>query len=89
MQDIYKLGARRIGVFNAPPIGCLPSQRTLAGNGLRMCVEEYNKAAQLYNSKLQPELKHLKSTLAQSKIVNIDIYQPMLAIIENPLQYGT
>ncbi|KAI3745807.1 hypothetical protein L6452_08217 [Arctium lappa] len=88
IQDIYKLGARRIGVFNAPPIGCLPSQRTLGGNGLRMCVEEYNKAAQLYNSKLQPEIKHLNGTLAQSRIVNIDIYRPLLAIIENPLQYG-
>ncbi|KAI3745808.1 hypothetical protein L6452_08218 [Arctium lappa] len=87
--DIYKLGARRIGVFNAPPIGCLPSQRTLSGNGHRhMCAKKFNKAAQLYNNKLQTELKRLNSTLIQSRIVNVDIYTPLLSIIENPQQYG-
>ncbi|KAI3776498.1 hypothetical protein L1987_46283 [Smallanthus sonchifolius] len=88
IQDIYKLGARRIAVFGTPPIGCLPSQRTLGGGGLRVCAEEYNQASQLYNSKLQPEIEYLNGTLAQSRIVFIDIYNPLLAIIENPLQYG-
>ncbi|KAD5960293.1 hypothetical protein E3N88_11765 [Mikania micrantha] len=88
IKDIYELGARKIGVFGAPPIGCLPSQRTLDGGGLRLCVEEYNQAAQLYNKKLQPEIEYLNSTLARSRIVFIDIYNPLLAIIENPLQYG-
>ncbi|KAM0006463.1 putative triacylglycerol lipase [Helianthus debilis subsp. tardiflorus] len=88
LQDIYKLGARRIAVFGAPPIGCVPSQRTLGGGGLRACAEEYNQAAQIYNSKLQPETQYLNSTLAQSRIVYIDIYTPLLAIIQNPLQYG-
>ncbi|KAI7727112.1 hypothetical protein M8C21_018993, partial [Ambrosia artemisiifolia] len=88
IQDIYKLGARRIAVFGAPPIGCLPSQRTLGGGVLRVCVEEYNQATQIYNNKLQPEIKYLNSTLAQSRVVYIDIYNPLLAIIENPLQYG-
>ncbi|KAI3725502.1 hypothetical protein L1987_65292 [Smallanthus sonchifolius] len=88
IQDIYKLGARRIAVFGTPPIGCLPSQRTLGGGGLRVCAEEYNQASQIYNSKLQPQIEHLNGTLAQSRIVYVDIYNPLLAIIENPLQYG-
>ncbi|MFS7891828.1 putative triacylglycerol lipase [Helianthus anomalus] len=88
IQDIYKLGARRIAVFGAPPIGCVPSQRTLGGGGLRVCAEEYNQAAQIYNSKLQRVTQYLNSTLAQSRIVYIDIYNPLLDIIENPLQYG-
>nr|XP_043632931.1 GDSL esterase/lipase EXL3-like [Erigeron canadensis] len=88
IQDIYKLGARRIGVFNAPPIGCLPAQRTLAGGGLRVCSEQYNQAAQIYNNKLQPEIEYLNKTLAQSRIVYIDIYNPLFAIIQNPLLYG-
>lgn len=88
IQDIYNLGARRIGVFGAPPIGCLPSQRTLAGGGLRICAEEYNDAAKLYNTKLQPQLEYLNSTLVQSRVVYIDIYDPLLDIIQNPLQYG-
>lgn len=76
-------------MFGAPPIGCLPSQRTLGGGGLRICAEEYNEAAQLYNSKLISETEYLNSTLAQSRVVFIDIYNPLLSIIENPLQYGT
>ncbi|KAI3464803.1 hypothetical protein Pfo_021466 [Paulownia fortunei] len=32
VQDLYGLGARRIGVSGLPPIGCLPSQRTLRGD---------------------------------------------------------
>ncbi|KAL0347482.1 UNVERIFIED_CONTAM: GDSL esterase/lipase EXL3 [Sesamum calycinum] len=31
IQELYQLGARRLAVFGIPPIGCLPSQRTLAG----------------------------------------------------------
>ncbi|KAM3236915.1 GDSL esterase/lipase EXL1-like [Capsicum annuum] len=29
--DLYGLGAHRIGVLGIPPIGCMPSQRTLKG----------------------------------------------------------
>ncbi|XP_071703401.1 GDSL esterase/lipase EXL3-like [Rutidosis leptorrhynchoides] len=88
IQEIYKLGARRIAVFGAPPIGCLPSQRTLAGGVARMCKDEYNEAAQIYNSKLQPQLEYLNSTLAESRIVYVDIYNPLLDIIKHPKNYG-
>ncbi|KAI3724487.1 hypothetical protein L2E82_36266 [Cichorium intybus] len=88
IQDLYNLGARRIAVFGAPPIGCLPSQRTLGGGELRECAEERNNAAQLYNNKLQPQVDYLNRTFAQSRIVYIDIYNPLLDMIINPLQYG-
>lgn len=87
IQDLYDLGARRIAVFSAPPIGCLPSQRTLAGGLHRMCVERYNQAAQVYNSKLSLELETLGNTLPQSRIVYIDIYSPLLDLIQNPQNY--
>nr|GEZ30084.1 GDSL esterase/lipase EXL3-like [Tanacetum cinerariifolium] len=68
IQDIYKLGARRVGVFSAPPLGCVPSQRTLGGGKNRDCVAEYNQASQLYNSKLQTAMQYLGSTLEQSRV---------------------
>lgn len=49
IKELYKLGARRIGVFGIPPIGCLPSQRTLQGGVQRQCAENYNELAQLFN----------------------------------------
>lgn len=86
-KDLYDLGARRIAVFSAPPIGCLPSQRTLAGGLNRICVESYNQAAQLYNSKLSSMLDTFANT-PQSRIVYIDIYSPLLDLIQNPRNYG-
>ncbi|KAK1392931.1 GDSL esterase/lipase EXL3 [Heracleum sosnowskyi] len=87
IQDLYDLGARRIAVFGAPPIGCLPSQRTLAGGFNRDCVETYNQAAQVYNSKLSSMLDTFAST-PQSRIVYVDIYSPLLDLIQNPRNYG-
>ncbi|KAK6939321.1 GDSL lipase/esterase [Dillenia turbinata] len=87
-KDLYGEGARRIAVFGAPPLGCLPSQRTLAGGLNRVCVEEYNAAAQLFNSKLSPQLKSLTNQLPNSRIVYIDIYSPLLDLIQNPSKNG-
>ncbi|WOG91485.1 hypothetical protein DCAR_0310734 [Daucus carota subsp. sativus] len=88
IQDLYGLGARRIAVFGAPPIGCLPSQRTLAGGLNRMCEDSRNQAAQVYNTKLSSKLDTFGHTLPQSKIVYIDIYSPLLNLIQNPQNYG-
>ncbi|KAL2512834.1 GDSL esterase/lipase EXL3 [Abeliophyllum distichum] len=88
IQEIYKLGARRIAVFGIPPIGCLPSQRTLAGGGARMCSQKYNQAAQLVNSKFSSQCDSLTKKLPQSRVVYIDIYNPLLDLIQRPQNYG-
>ncbi|CAH9067966.1 unnamed protein product [Cuscuta epithymum] len=88
IQELYSLGARRIGVFSVPPIGCLPSQRTLGGGKSRGCAENYNDAAKLANSKFSATLQSLSTTLPKSKLVFIDIYEPLLHIMLNPQQYG-
>lgn len=87
-ETIYKLGARRIAIFGVPPIGCLPFQRTLAGGTLRACADNYNQAAQIYNSKLSAQLDSLGKNLPHSKVVYIDIYNPLINIIQNPRNYG-
>ncbi|KAL8459169.1 hypothetical protein ACS0TY_036586 [Phlomoides rotata] len=88
IQEIYELGARRIAVFGVPPVGCLPAQRTLVGGQLRMCSDEYNEAAQLVNSKFSPALHSLTQTLPESRVVYIDIYNPLLNLILYPQNYG-
>ncbi|XP_041021699.1 GDSL esterase/lipase EXL3-like [Juglans microcarpa x Juglans regia] len=87
-KEIYEQGARRIGVLSAPPIGCVPSQRTLAGGILRQCSEKYNQAAKLFNIKLSATLDSLNRNLPNSKMVYLDIYSPLLDLIENPKKYG-
>ena len=87
-KELYKLGARRIAILSAPPIGCVPSQRTLAGGIIRECAEKYNDAAKLFNSKLSKELDSLDRNLPNSNIVYIDVYNPLLDIIVNYQKYG-
>lgn len=88
IQDLYKLGIRRMGVFSAPPIGCMPSQRTIGGGIQRVCAEDYNEAAKLFNSKLSSTLDTLSTRLPSSRPVCIDIYNPLLDLIQNPSNYG-
>ncbi|XP_074276101.1 GDSL esterase/lipase EXL3-like isoform X1 [Silene latifolia] len=88
VQDLYELGARRIGVFSTLPIGCLPSQRTLAGGISRKCVENYNNLAQVFKSKLAIKLDSLSNSLRDAKLVYIDFYTTLLDMIQHPLNYG-
>ncbi|CAB4265537.1 unnamed protein product [Prunus armeniaca] len=88
VKELYGLGARRIGLFSAPPIGCVPSQRTLGGGLARDCAEEYNEAAKLFNAKLSRSLNSLNTALPNSRLVYVDVYNPLLEIILNPAKDG-
>lgn len=88
MQELYELGTRRIGVFSAPPLGCMPSQRTLFGGISRECSTDTNKASQMFNAKLSANLHSLNLNLPQAKLVYIDVYEPLLHIINHPTTYG-
>ncbi|PWA76650.1 SGNH hydrolase-type esterase domain-containing protein [Artemisia annua] len=88
VQELYKLGARRIAVSSASPIGCYPAQRTIAGGPLRECPEERNQAAHLFNEMLKPQLQHFESSFPESRVAYIDFYNPVLNMIDNPHQYG-
>lgn len=87
-KEIYGLGARRIAVFGAPPIGCVPSQKTLAGGIFRECAEDHNQAAKLFNAKLIAKLDSLNINLPNSRMVYVDIYNPILDLVANPQNYG-
>ncbi|CAN4123016.1 unnamed protein product [Withania somnifera] len=85
---IVQVRRKKVGIFGIPPIGCLPSQRTLAGGLDRGCVKEYNEAAQLANTKFSISIDSLSKKLAQSKLVFVDIYNPLLDLIVNPQKFG-
>ncbi|KAJ4871659.1 GDSL esterase/lipase EXL3 [Raphanus sativus] len=88
VNKLYGYGVRRLAVFGAPPLGCIPSQRTLGGGLLRECAEYYNDAAKLFNLKISTKLDHLRKTLPGIKPVYINIYDPLYDIIQNPTKYG-
>ncbi|KAL0813873.1 anther-specific proline-rich protein APG isoform X1 [Brassica napus] len=83
--QLYGYGARRIGVIGTPPIGCTPSQRV---KKKKICNEDLNYAAQLFNSKLIIILGQLSKTLPNSTIVYGDIYSIFSKMLESPEDYG-
>ncbi|KAL9225757.1 hypothetical protein vseg_001645 [Gypsophila vaccaria] len=88
LQKLYRMGARKIGVTNIPPIGLTPMARTLGGGRVRKPVENYNAAAIKLNTKLSLEVQYLNSKLRDASFVYIDIYSMMLDIVLNRTQYG-
>ncbi|KAI3797003.1 hypothetical protein L1987_39692 [Smallanthus sonchifolius] len=88
IQDLHTLGVRRIVVFSAPPIGCLPGVRTISGGLLRNCGDQENNAAQLYNNILKQQLQFWASSFPQSRVAFVDYYNTLLSIIESPHNYG-
>ncbi|GMI82472.1 hypothetical protein like AT1G75900 [Hibiscus trionum] len=88
LMELYGLGARRIGVFSTPPIGCVPSQRTLAGGIERECADDYNVAARLFNKKLSAALDSLETSMPDGRFVYVDVYNPLLDLIKTPQKYG-
>ena len=82
------MGARKIAVVGLPPLGCLPSQRTLAGGIQRDCVSLYNQAAVKFNLKLSGRLKMLEKKLGGARIVYTDIYEKLLHLIQHPTDFG-
>ncbi|XP_057422199.1 GDSL esterase/lipase EXL3-like [Lotus japonicus] len=88
LQELYGLGARRIGVFSVPVVGCVPAQRTIGGGKHRACVNSSNQAAVLFNSKLSSQIDQLAKKFSDARLVYLESYYPFLDIIQNPAKYG-
>ncbi|KAK2427018.1 GDSL esterase/lipase EXL3 [Trifolium repens] len=88
LQELYGLGARRIGVLGIPNIGCVPSQRTIDGGMNRGCSESENTAARLFNSKLVSQLDFFQNKFPEAKFVYLDTYNPLMNMVQNPAKYG-
>ncbi|OIV94854.1 hypothetical protein TanjilG_22051 [Lupinus angustifolius] len=88
LAELYGVGARRIGVMGLPVIGCVPSQRTASGGIHRTCSDSENHAAIIFNIKLFSLIHALKLKFPEAKLVYLDIYTPLLNMIQNPSKYG-
>ncbi|CAN6481206.1 unnamed protein product [Victoria cruziana] len=87
-EAIYDLGARRIAVAGLPALGCVPFVRTISGGPFRECVTPYNEASVMFNNKLQKKFQSLRNTLDGSLLLYLDIYNPLMELIQNPNKYG-
>ncbi|CAA7052296.1 unnamed protein product [Microthlaspi erraticum] len=53
IDQIYKLGARRIAFFSLGPVGCVPARALLPNAPTDKCFEEMNVMAKKYNTRLE------------------------------------
>ncbi|KAK7360226.1 hypothetical protein VNO77_02208 [Canavalia gladiata] len=88
LQELYQLGARRIGILSLPPLGCVPLHRTLGGGQGRNCVEAVNQAAMLYNSKLSSSITALRKSLKDAKLGYFETYNELNEIIQRYNRFG-
>jgi phospholipase/lecithinase/hemolysin len=89
LQELYRLGARRIGVTSMPPLGCLPASIRLYGDGKGACVPRLNRDAETFNAKLNATVRALKRRHADLKLAILDIYTPLRKLAQDPAAYGT
>jgi phospholipase/lecithinase/hemolysin len=87
MQRLFDLGARRVLVTGAGPLGCVPAQlATRSING--ECVNEIQQAAQYFNQLLFQMLKDLNTQLGSDVFIVADAYQMNMNFITNPQNFG-
>lgn len=79
------MGARKFAVMGTLPLGCLPGTSNALGG---LCLEPANAVARLFNKKLANEVNNLNSMLSGSRSIYIDMYNPLLGLVKNPLSSG-
>ncbi|CAL5055803.1 unnamed protein product [Urochloa decumbens] len=62
LQALYSLGARRFGIVDVPPLGCVPSVRVISPDGATRCVDAANALASGFNDALRALLANLTAT---------------------------
>ncbi|CAD5324767.1 unnamed protein product [Arabidopsis thaliana] len=88
VRELYKLGARKIGVFSAVPVGCVPLQRTVFGGFFtKACNQPLNNMAKQFNARLFPTLDSLDKEL-DGVIIYINVYDTLFDMIQHPKKYG-
>ncbi|MED6200116.1 hypothetical protein PIB30_082100 [Stylosanthes scabra] len=88
IKQLYEIGARKVWVLSTLPLGCLPGRRTAGGGPLRLCADIVNGQAQLFNARLASAVTSLQRTLPASSLQFLDVYTPLLNIIQNPSTAG-
>ncbi|KAL6636468.1 hypothetical protein ACP70R_024040 [Stipagrostis hirtigluma subsp. patula] len=89
LRNVSSRGARKIGFVGMPPVGCVPSQRTLGGGAARLCEPKRNMAAQLYNARIQDMVAGLNGDPSfPTLVVFLDIYRVLDDLMERGDRYG-
>ncbi|KAI4305946.1 hypothetical protein L6164_029271 [Bauhinia variegata] len=88
LRQLYELGARKISLTGAPPMGCLPLERALNILENHGCVQKYNDVALEFNAKLGWLVAKLNKELPGFQLVDANPYNLVLQMIRKPSLFG-
>ncbi|KAM6550092.1 hypothetical protein CsatB_021768 [Cannabis sativa] len=88
VEEVYGMGARKIGVTTLPPMGCLPAAITIFGSGSNQCVERINNDAISFNTRLNITIQNLINRFSGLNLVVLDTYTTLRNIISQPSTNG-
>ncbi|KAK7276070.1 hypothetical protein RIF29_17202 [Crotalaria pallida] len=88
IKRLYDIGCRKFAVAGLPPTGCIPFQITVKHLKDRACVDDENSDAKDYNQNLAKRLLELQAMLPGSRVVYVEIYGPLINLINHPEKYG-
>ncbi|KAE8814616.1 GDSL esterase/lipase EXL3 [Hordeum vulgare] len=88
LDGLLAAGARRVALISMPPIGCVPSQRTLSGGMGRECSPGHNEIAELVNAGMGTAVDSLRAKHPGARVVLMDIYGFLLDMMVRPEGYG-
>jgi len=87
VQELYKLGARRLALLDIVPAGCVPSQRAITANG--ECDANGNSLSQMFNALLRTEIaKAVVASMPFLKYSIASLYNTYSDMIANPAVVG-
>ncbi|XP_031401171.1 GDSL esterase/lipase At3g53100-like [Punica granatum] len=86
LENLVRLGARRLGVVSFPATGCCPVNR-LQSNGTGDCMEEMNEYAELFFANLLGLSRKLISEVPGLQFSIGNTYLMTLSIINNPFVF--
>ncbi|RRT60747.1 hypothetical protein B296_00044740, partial [Ensete ventricosum] len=85
VDDLYRLGARKVNIAGLPPMGCLPLERVENSDS---CNKEHNQVASDFNAKLQTMMAELSQKLPDVKLAYSNLYDPFMDVVTDPTSYG-
>ncbi|KAJ7515834.1 hypothetical protein O6H91_22G030300 [Diphasiastrum complanatum] len=87
-QTLYNLGARKMVIVSSAPLGCLPVALTVFHSPDGSCIRRINSQTKDFNAGLQSNISTLASQLPGVHLVYGNVYDTILAAIQNPTRSG-
>ncbi|KDP42910.1 hypothetical protein JCGZ_23852 [Jatropha curcas] len=93
IRSLYDANVRKIICVGILPLGCTPRTAWEWHNattvvGVRGCVQEVNELVLQYNIIINEHIIALNKEFPDAQIIFCDVYQGIMEIISNPIQYG-